>query len=101
ELLAAQLVARQQEGFGWVRGVRAEQLELAQHRRAVARDRGADARDDAVVAGYRAALVAQLETARRDLQITAQRIEHAHRMATLARRVHQTAGGVQRRIARK
>ena len=53
QLVAAQLVARARDRVRRVGRVGAHQLELAQHRRAIARDRGADARDHRGVAGDR------------------------------------------------
>src|SRR3546814_6668170 len=61
QLVAAQLVACAHDRGRRVGGETAHQLELVQHRVAVARDRGADAGDDRVVAGDRPALVAQVE----------------------------------------
>src|SRR3546814_11322970 len=67
-------------------------LELVQHRVAVARDRGADAGDDRVVAGDRPALVAQVEAFDADAHVAAQRVEHAHAVAALARGLDQAPG---------
>src|SRR3546814_3914539 len=76
-------------------------LELVQHRVAVARDRGADAGDDRVVAGDRPALVAQVEAFDADAHVAAQRVEHAHAVAALARGLDQAPGRVQLAVARE
>src|SRR5207342_3255735 len=83
DLVAAQLVARLEDRIGRIGRIRTHQLELAQHRRAVARDRGADARAHRLVTGARLALVVHGEAVHRDADVTAQRIGHAYGVAAL------------------
>src|SRR5690606_19385564 len=64
-------------------------------------DRGADARDHRVVAGDRPALVAHVEAFDADAHVAAQRIEHAHAVAALARGLDQAPRRVQLAVARK
>ena len=101
QLVRTQFVAGTQDGVGRVGGVTAHQFELAQHRRAIARDRGADARNHRVVTGDRFALVVHGETIAGDAHVAAQRVQHPDRVAALACGLHQPAGRVQLAVARQ
>ncbi len=101
QLVRPQLVAGAQDGIGRVGAVGAHQFELPQHRRAVAGDGRADAGNDGVVAGQRAALVMQLEAGGGDAHVAAQRVQHPDRVAALAGGFDQSAGRVQLAVARQ
>ena len=99
QLMRAQLVARDQDRIGRIGREAAHQFELAQHGRAVARDRGADARNHRCVAGDFLALVVHGKPLAADGHVAAQRVEHAHAVAALAHGFDQAPGGIQFGVA--
>ncbi|KAG0923623.1 hypothetical protein G6F32_014207 [Rhizopus arrhizus] len=99
QLVRTQLVTRAQDRIGRVGRAGPHQLERAQHGRAIAGDRGTDARDDHVHAGHRPALVVHREAIGGDAHVAAQRVKDTHGVAARARRLDQPAGGIQGAVA--
>jgi hypothetical protein len=89
------------DGFRGVENIGAGHGELTQHRHAVIGHRGADARNDRVIARQAAAIIIDRRRQRVDRHGAARRVDHLRHMALRLGGLFQALGGIVLRLARQ